>query len=316
VLAPTLLVLAAYLAVRASVLGTLVHRDTAPYIAALGSGERFTTAVANLTQVGRLLVAPFDLVADYGPEVIVPVGVGAPDFWLGVVVVVLTGALGRVLWRRQRLGAVAVAWIALSLLVVSNLVFPIGVWVAERTLYLPSVGVALGAAAWVGAVEEHAPLRLGPVWLVTGVLVVVGSWKTLDRIPAWRDTEAVLSTLAEEHPESFRSQWWLARRFTDVGDLDSGLRWFEQARRTSPNDLRLALDHARTLLLAGRPEEAEALVVALPPTDPARFVYLAQSRIMTGRSDEARQDVREGLERFPTDARLQGQAVELGLEPR
>lgn len=51
------------------------------------------------------------------------------------------------------------------------------------------------------------------------------------------------------------------------------------------------------------------------PTDPARFVYLAQSKIMTSRSDEAREDVREGLTKFPRDERLLGQAEELGLEP-
>jgi predicted Zn-dependent protease len=102
---------------------------------------------------------------------------------------------------------------------------------------------------------------------------------------------------------------------TDIGDLERGLRWFEEAMRTSPNDLRLALDYARTLLLAGRPTDAEAIVAGLPPTDPARFVYLAQSRIMTGRTDEASGDVRKGLRRFPSDARLIGQAQELGIAP-
>jgi len=315
VLAPTLVVLLGYLAVRWSVLGTLVHRDTAPYVALLSTGERVATAVANLTHLGRLLLVPVDLAADYGPDVVVTAGPTSPRFWLGVVSVALTGALAWVLWRRNRLGAVALGWIALSVLVVSNLVLPIGVWIAERTLYLPSVGVALGVAALVQSVEQHAPRRMASVWTGTAVLALAAGWRTLDRIPSWSDTDTVLSTLADEHPESFRSQWWLARRLTDVGDLDGGLRWFEVATRTSPNDLRLALDHARTLLLAGRPQDAEAIVAPLPPTDPARFVYLAQSKIMTGRPEEAREDVREGLMRFPRDARLLAQASELDVEP-
>jgi hypothetical protein len=315
VLAPTLLVLIGYLALRQGVLGTLIHRDTAPYIALLSSGERITSAVANLPHLGRLLVFPLDLVADYGPDVIVPSGLDSFRFWMGVLVAGLSTALAWTLYRTQRLGLVALLWVTASVLLVSNLVIPIGVWVAERTLYLPSVGVAIGVAALVQSVERHYGRHLVVAWIVGGLLVLGGAWKTLDRTPAWRDTEAVLTTLADEHPESYRSQWWLARRLTEIGDLDGGLRWFEQAVRTSPNDLRLALDYARTLLLAGRPGEAEAIAAPLPPTDPTRFVYLAQSKIMTDRPDEARTDVTEGLLRFPGDARLIGQARDLGLGP-
>lgn len=311
VLAPTLLVLLVYLGVRYHVLGTLVHRDTAPYIAILSPAERIATAIANLTELGRLLVVPLDLSADYGPDVITTAGIGSPRFWLGVLTAGLTVGLLWVLYRRQRVGAVAVAWTALSVAVVSNLVIPIGVWVAERTLYLPSVGVAIGVSALTAAAARYAPDRMRMAWGLGLLLVIAGGWRTVDRIPAWNDSETVLGTLAAEHPESYRSQWWLARRLTDVGDLDGGLRWYGQAVRTNPNDLGLALDRVRALLLAGRPSEAEEIASALPPTDPARFVYLAQSKIMTGRPDEARVDVREGLERFPTDPRLLGQADEL-----
>jgi predicted Zn-dependent protease len=164
-------------------------------------------------------------------------------------------------------------------------------------------------------VGAHAPSALRGTFAAATLAVALGAWRTVDRIPSWHDTDSVFRTLAEEHPESFRGQWWLARRLTDGGDYDAGLRWFERATATSPNDLRLKLDYARALLLAGRPAEAEALVAPLPGTDPARFVYLAQSRILTGRLDEAREDVQEGLTRFPNDARLIGQARELGIEP-
>jgi hypothetical protein len=315
VLAPTVVVLGAYLLVRLSALGLLVQRDTAPYLANLPTGERLPTAVANLAVLGRLLVAPADLAADYGPDVIQVAGFTSARFWLGALAAGLCVALAWRLRRRERLGTIALAWIGLSILVVSNLPFPIGVWVAERTLYLATVGVAIGAAALVGVVQAHAANALRGGLAAAALVGVLGAWKTVDRIPSWRDTEAVFRTLAEEHPESFRGQWWLARRLTDVGDYEAGLRWFELATATSPNDLRLKLDHARTLLMAGRPGEAEALVAPLPPTDPARFVYLAQSRIMTGRTDEARRDVQDGLARFPTDERLIGQARELGIEP-
>lgn len=315
VLAPTLLVLDLYLMARESILGALVHRDTAPYIVALPASERVTTAVADLTHFARLLLAPADLVADYGPDVVQVVGPASVHFWAGVLVAVLTVVLAWALVARRNLGAVAVAWCVLPFLVVSNLFIPIGVWLAERTLYLPSVGIAIGVAALVGYAGRLGPRGTRAASTLATVLVLAGAWRTVDRIPSWRDTDAVLATLADEHPESFRSQWWLARRLTEVGDLDGGLRWYQRARETNPNDLGLALDEVRVLLVAERPEEAGEIANALPPTDPARFVYLAQSRIMTGRSDEAAVVVRNGLERFPADERLRGQARDLGLRP-
>jgi hypothetical protein len=316
VLAPSALVLGGYLALRSHVLGTLVHRDTAPYIAVLGAGERITTATANLAQLARLLLWPADLAADYGPDVVTVVGAGSVAFWAGALVGVLTLVLLVWLFRQERLAAAAVAWAALSVLIVSNLMLPIGIWIAERTLYLPSVGVSLAAAAAVGVLRRRTPSGTSVAWLAGGLLVAAGTWKTLDRIPVWRDSESVLATLAAEHPESYRSQWWLARQLAGVADHAAALRWYEQARQTNPNDLGLALDHARTLLMAGRPGEAEALAASLPPTDPARFVYLAQSKIMSGRSDEAAEDVRQGIERFPADPRLRAQAEELGIAVR
>jgi protein O-mannosyl-transferase len=315
VLAGTLVVLVIYLAVRYRVLGTLVHRDTAPYITILPTTLRWTTAVANLGHLARLLVMPVDLISDYGPDVVIPNGPLNPRFLIGLLLGAATITAGYLSWTRDRWIALGLAWTVLSLLVVSNLIVPIGVWVAERTLYLPSVGLSM-LVVGVGSAARHT--RTGRTRIALFALLValgVGTWRTLDRIPAWRDTDAILMTLAEEHPESFRSQWYLARKLTDAGRPDRGIEWFERAVETNPNDLLLHLDHARALLLGRRPDEAESVIVPLPPADPARFVYLAQSMIMRGRPEEARVIVREGLLRFPLDVRLQRQARELGLGP-
>ena len=53
-------VLGGYLAVRHQVLGTLIHRDAAPYIIILPASLRMTTAVANVTELARLLLVPKD----------------------------------------------------------------------------------------------------------------------------------------------------------------------------------------------------------------------------------------------------------------
>ena len=49
--------------------------------------------------------------------------------------------------RGDRRPLVAIAWVAIAFLPASNLLVPTGQLLAERTLYLPSVGVAL-LVAW------------------------------------------------------------------------------------------------------------------------------------------------------------------------
>jgi hypothetical protein len=312
-------VLALYLAVRYQVLGTLFHRDAAPYIVMLSPSIRVSTAVANITELARLLVFPADLVADYGPGVILPTGIGALRFWVGGGILLAAAALAGSSLRRSPWVTLGVVWVVLSLAVVGNVLFPVGVWVAERTLYLPSVGVSLlvvGLGQYAVGFLRESPSRLqrSAVGAAT-VLLVLGGARTWTRNAAWRDTEAVFMTLADEHPESFRAQWWMGMTLIDAGDQARGLEWLGQAVDLNPNELRLQLDFVRGLLLAGRSEEAVALVSGLPPADPARDVYLTQSHIQLDQPERAREAVQEGLSRFPDDARLIRQARELGVAP-
>jgi protein O-mannosyl-transferase len=316
VILPTVAVLIGYLALRYQILGTLVHVDTAPYITTLSPLERTTTAIANVTHTMRLLLVPWDLSVDYGPAVVTTTGLLSLRFAAGLGILVFGAVGGFLMLEHDRRGSLAVAWIAVSTFVVSNLAVGIGVWVAERTLYLPSVGVVIAVVALATFVETRPDRRFGR--LLAGILVlavVAGTWRTLSRIPSWQSTDTVLDTLADEHPESFRSQWWVAQRLTNAGDPDRGLEWFDRAIETNPNDYRLRLDRVRALLLAGRSVQAEEAVAGLPGGDPARFVYLAQSLIMQNRPKEASDVVHEGLMAFPRDVRLIRQANDLGLAP-
>ena len=312
-------VLAMYLGVRYQVLGTLLHQDAAAYIMILPPWLRVSTAVANITDVTRLLLFPADLVVNYGPEVILPAGIGALRFWVGAAVLLAAGALAVSSLRRSPWTTLGIVWVVLSLSVVGNVLFPIAFWVAERTLYLPSVGVSLlavGIGQYAVRVLRESPprLRWGAVGAAT-LVVVLGGARTWTRTPSWYDTETVFTTLAEEHPESFRAHWWMGLRLMDAGELNRSLEWLSLAVELNPNGLHVQLDFVRGLLLLGRSEEAVALVSSLPPADPSRDVYLTQSHIQLDQPERAREAVQEGLARFPEDVRLLRQARELGVSP-
>ncbi len=312
VLAAMTLVLAGYLRVRTAVLGAIVHLDVAAYIAMLPPGMRQTTAVANLTEAARLLVFPSDLSADYGPGVLNPASIGDPRFWSGVVLCLCLAALIAVAGRRRPAGPwvmLGCAWIVVSYILLTNLVVPLPMWLAERTLYLPSVGVSL---LLVAALEE-ARLHRGPgvlrvLSIALAVLVCVGSWHSWHSSKVWRSTDTLYADHVERHPESFRAQWWAGRKLVEAGNIDQGLLWLGRAVELNPNGVRSTLEYARALLLAGRSAEAEALMRPIPhQLDPSVSVYLAQSLIFQDRHEEALRAVTRGLERFPSDERLLGQ---------
>ncbi len=69
-------------------------------------------------------------------------------------------ALARLTWRRLPWLGLGVAGAIRSYGIGSNLVFRIGIWIAERTLYLPSVGVSIVVAGGLTALaRSHSDSR-------------------------------------------------------------------------------------------------------------------------------------------------------------
>ena len=141
--------LAAFFGVRFLILGSMSGEVPAPTLVGLSAGQRILTSLAVWPQYFRLLVFPLDLVVDYTPAVLFPALTWGPDVILGLLMI-LVGAAGVILlWPRERLVAFGIAWFGIAILPVTNLLIPTGVLLAERTLYLPSVGLAFVAAGVV-----------------------------------------------------------------------------------------------------------------------------------------------------------------------
>ncbi|HKW39874.1 MAG TPA: hypothetical protein VJN39_01370 [Gemmatimonadales bacterium] len=168
------------------------------------------TAVAAFADFARLLVLPLHLRVDYSPAertlVTTPLD---GRFLLGLACLAAWTGLLVLAWRQGRkLEAFGLGWIGIALLPVANLLYPAGVLVAERTLYLPSVGLALAAGAALtawgerGQAEELASRQRA--WAVAlGLLVVAGGIRSFLRVPVWRDELTVVLSEFEDSPRSF-----------------------------------------------------------------------------------------------------------------
>ncbi len=197
-------VLGAYLVLRMSVLGTLTGEVPAPALRGLSAGERILTALTVWPQYLRLMAFPRTLSADYAPGVLmVARSLSLP---------VIAGGLTLLIWvwgvvalrRPAPVVAAGLGWFVVTVLPVSNLLVPAGILLAERTLYLPSVGAALVLAGVVESVAHRAPARTRRLAATLGVAAGAALFvRTVERNPTWMSSYTVVNTLALEHPESY-----------------------------------------------------------------------------------------------------------------
>jgi protein O-mannosyl-transferase len=191
---------AAYVAVRTTVLEPYagIYSQAAQFIGATSFDKRLT-AIAAFADFSRLLLFPLTLRVDYSPnERTLVTSVLDGRFALGLACLAAWAAVIAVAVRRgRRVEAYGLGWIGIALLPVANLLFPAGVLIAERTLYLPSIGLVLAAGA--ALVRLPRPRLKAAV----AVLVAAGGLRTALRVPVWRDMVTVVLSEFVDSPRSF-----------------------------------------------------------------------------------------------------------------
>ena len=246
-----------YLAIRWTILhpyGRLEHL-AAVFIGASPLSVRFTT-VAALSDIARLLVFPAVLRVDYSPNertlVTSPLD---GRFLAGLLCFLVWAGLLWLAWRRgRRVEAFGLGWIAIAFLPVANLFFPTGVLVAERTLYLPSVGLALAAGAWL----PQLPAR----WYRTALLgiTVLGGYKTNDRAPVWRNSRSVAYSVLDDSPNSFSGPARMIGIYLAEHKPAAALDAFRKADSTFDKVPPVYLQGADAAFAVGQPRLADSLL--------------------------------------------------------
>ena len=163
------------------------------------------TAIKMIGMDLLLLVWPVHLSSERVFAQIVPAAFSDAAAWLALAVsaAILTAVIAR--YRKDRPLFWAAGMFAIALLPVSNLVLLIGATMAERFLYLPSVGFAIAAAALLYRLKERIPVRA-----VAMVLVALLAVRTFARNFDWKDNLTLAQADVSSAPRSARLQEMLA----------------------------------------------------------------------------------------------------------
>lgn len=231
--------------------------NRAPVFTGISGLDVRYTAVAALTDLVRLLVFPLDLRVDYSPNertaVTSPLN---PMFLIGVLCVIGYVAALVASWRRGRKDvAMGLLWIGFAYAPVANLLFPAGVIMAERTLYLPSVGVALLVAAWVRRMPKNS------MAMVVGLMVVAGGVRSFLRVPVWKTDERVMLSILEDSPNSYRGPMSAGIIYLEEGLGQKASDAFDSAIAVYPLDGRLYLLKAHAAFLTGRSSQVDSILI-------------------------------------------------------
>lgn len=228
-------------------LGGSALSTTSAVFTGLSFPERLLTVFSIVPHYARLLLVPAELSADYEPGVLEGVRSMSPMVLLGGLLVVVAAVTVRQAWQRSPLLATAIAWSALALAPVSNVVRVTGVALGERTLYLSSAGAVIGLA-WV-ITRLGAPGALSRALI--GVLLAAGAVRTWTRTPTWRDSRSFALQLLEDHPESFHGHWVAARVLRAAGDIPAAAREYAVAHSIFPGDLTMLREATEVAELVG-----------------------------------------------------------------
>jgi hypothetical protein len=228
----------------------------APYAAfrflSMGPAARIGTMMHEFPRIAQLMLFPTRLVSDYAPnDVIIANGIGFEEL-PGILIVLCTVVLALALRRRSPVASFGLLWFIVAYSPVSNVLLPTGIITAERTLFLPSVGVMLAGAATMLWLFESAQRR-GRVALVAtaSLLLVLGLGKSVVRQRVWRNNDILFDETVRDAPMSYRAHLLRGRNLATKQRLREAEQELRLAIRLFPYDAGATVEVAEAYRRSG-----------------------------------------------------------------
>lgn len=160
--------------------------------------QKYATIMYTLGLYLKLLIFPHPLTSDYYPYHIPIID---PGDWRAIVPLIIYMVMIAFIIlkiRKKSLVAWCFLFFLITLSIVSNLLFPIGAFMSERFLFIPSMGFSILTGIGIIWLSNHIPANPGIKKLMVAGLMTITlalyAYKTIDRNADWYDSYTLFTT--------------------------------------------------------------------------------------------------------------------------
>ncbi len=182
----------------------------------------------------------------------------------------LAAAVAGAWWLRRRVPLAAYGVLVFLLLVAPTSSFiPIADPIAERRVYLPSIGLLLVITEFLRRWRWRISRLAG---ILAAVLIIDGAL-TWRRSQVWASATALWEDTVGKSPGKMRPHFQLAYSYYELGRCDDACRFYEKAASLEKPDYRLLVDWALALDCSRRPADALAKLTQAAEMEATGHVY-------------------------------------------
>ena len=127
--------------------------------------------------------------------------------------------------------------IVLPFLPASNLLFPVGFVIAERVLYLPSMGFCLLVGYGVYRISKliNSQLISGLFWTLFVALLLTDAAKTIARNKDWHSKVTLYGSLLRQYPSNGHILANVAREYRNIDEYGKAESAYRMGMKVAPN---------------------------------------------------------------------------------
>jgi hypothetical protein len=308
-LIPVLAVTLLLFTFRAGVLTSLTGEEPAMALRGLDLGGRVVTFFRVIPEYARLMIWPVHLQAEYGPPGVPAGGPMTMQSVFGAILLIGCIAAFTLARRRMPVAAFGLWWAAVTLAPVTNLLTATGIVMAERVLFLPSIGLAIALGAALQRRRETIEERttrwrsaaLAAMLVTWGVILAV---RSAARVPTWSSQRRFYTDLTHDAPLAYRA-WKAAGEYWEgAGDHPRAVADLQHAIDLWPHDFEVNERLGQFLRADGQCDAAVPVLAAgvrLNPAAPSIRSKLIECLLTESQWDQAERYVNEALAQGQTE---------------
>ncbi|XP_031790810.1 protein O-mannosyl-transferase TMTC4 isoform X3 [Piliocolobus tephrosceles] len=199
--------------------------------------------------------------------------------------------------HKRRILTLGLGFLVIPFLPASNLFFRVGFVVAERVLYLPSVGYCVLLTFGFGALSKHTKKKKLIAAVVLGILFI-NMLRCVVRSGQWRSEEQLFRSALSVCPLNAKVHYNIGKNLADKGNQTAAIRYYREAVRLNPKYVHAMNNLGNILKERNELQEAEellSLAVRIQPDFAAAWMNLGIVQNSLKRFEAAEQSYRMAI---------------------